>query len=1466
MRLFFLLFFMTTTLIFADCVYDDSNRRDTRNDSYPGVTISEMDNITDSTSYTLCGESEDDDEDYYNFTVNAEGNLTITTSSPNNEIYRIQIWVDDNELYYHKSESITRTFPLKDGDRVVIYFKESGSELDKYEATFDFVQGPTGEYNIGGNRPFTVRNPEETRNISGNYAIIGNANLCAINSNREDAPWTGTCYDDNDNDLAARYIDIDSDSTTKNSSSLDIAAFEVDQARVVWAGLYWQGVVHNSIRSGDFMGDSGDDNGLTITDEPIMYETQLDFWESSSTYDAEKILFKIPGGEYQEITADVFDFYKLGYAGFKNVTDIINKYNPNGDYYVANIKSNQGVEDEHGNYAAWALVVIYEDNQEGYKNITLFDGYATVDEHFNQDLLIKGFLTPRTPPIESKLAVFAMDGDNGDNSLTIINQAGEATEVTNQDNSSHSLFDSTISQSITRTPDTTSLRTDLKVLNLVDVLNPLETEAILRPRTENDRYTPSFFIMSADLFVPKFCYDYAYQQQGIYFTEENDGTQQPRIIGDVQVQEPIEVKVYVRNQVESDIDITDMNVSVLDINTTQAKYIRDTTALAKDGDIIATAIDDSDLDVSDAYIKDIPIGTISSNEFFYLYYQLEPQRSDLNMSLAVRADYLLSVDGGDPIPYNLTLGNDPENIPMCSSSNFQYQPAKGIFNIVHNDYYNLDDGGSNQYYNLPTQVSSRVGNFKVISMDPENLDDLKANSTIVAVDMIDASAFHDTNTSCAELSSAITKRVWVQIGDEDTNATSAPFNLEALQAAINSEYTDITTPEEFYKTARQNTAFRISYNTMDENGSIPYISKVNNGSLLSLNWREEWTGEECHTPMGDTGISEDVRNKTATYCNATKNTFDIKDCMECIYGLHTKVVCSRDNFAIRPEAFKLHLKDQNQSNPSQQSDVTSLSDSGSSGAIAPELHLAAGYEYNLEVNATNHIDNTSTPGYTRSFNVDSTTLSTYKWAPQSGHDVSGCNAPTDVNTSMRFVDGKVDVNSSLNNVGHYTLMLKDTSWTLVDYDSNFMTHHTGEYFLSSSVADCKTNSNLVLNTGATMSYNTSNNDDATLNGCNITSNHNNSEANIQYNDFNVTFHPYQFTLNLTASVGMNRSNTLTQNSTAYIYYADIFQPQDENMSYQLDGIITAEGYNGVKLSNFVNACYSKPLNLHMVTLNRDLNDTSGAPVLYQARFHDLNDTDMSAAVIQSALDINASFNATNPVDINTTQAHFVSSLKGDMSTLLSLNYKRTKNVAINPHDLTFVKYEVKCVDSTECSFDANLTTMETEGLKDLNNTIHHYYGRTHVTRQRYSGADGNATIYYEVFCYGDECRKELLQDGNTSTFSDDPRWFINTHHTPAFGVPGEAVQKTSPTYVTATTSSDKKTFTLQYNGSYYPYKTTMENNASGWLIYNKYKPSATTNSFEVEFTKANGDWAGIRETNTTTKRNASDITSRRTLW
>ena len=114
-----------------------------------------------------------------------------------------------------------------------------------------------------------------------------------------------------------QYIDVDSDPTTFSSSSATLDVPDEGCALVRYAGLYWGAVYVDSDRS-------------TIDD----------------------IKFQVPGGAYQDITADEILFdgdgdadfgYYSPYACYKDVTSIVTALaNPDGDYFVANVTGQFG--------------------------------------------------------------------------------------------------------------------------------------------------------------------------------------------------------------------------------------------------------------------------------------------------------------------------------------------------------------------------------------------------------------------------------------------------------------------------------------------------------------------------------------------------------------------------------------------------------------------------------------------------------------------------------------------------------------------------------------------------------------------------------------------------------------------------------------------------------------------------------------------------------------------------------------------------------------------------------------------------------------------------------------------------------------------------------------------------------------------------------------------------------------------
>jgi hypothetical protein len=227
------------------------------------------------------------------------------------------------------------------------------------------------------------------------------------------------------------------------------------------------------------------------------------------------------------------------------------------------------------------------------------------------------------------------------------------------------------------------------------------------------------------------------------------------------------------------------------------------------------------------------------------------------------------------------------------------------------------------------------------------------------------------------------------------------------------------------------------------------------------------------------------------------------------------------------------------------------------------------------------------------------------------------------------------------------------------------------------------------------------------------------------------------------------------------------------------------------------------------------------------------------------------------------------------SKYLRFNFKRDVNqpfnpFVVNPADMN-LSVSSLYTQTPVGGYDSNATTTGSEnGLGTGNATF--VYGRTHAPRYRFSTNPGIASIYYEVYC-DTNGTKALLPNGVTSKGGvDSVGWYLNELTAVVDGITGTVSEKkaavhVAPVTITTFSAPAVSTASLHYDGALnYPYKTTMENNASSWLIYDKYNNAATTNEFEVEFYNSAVNWTGIRNTNTTTDSNATTTTSKRILW
>ena len=278
--------------------------------------------------------------------------------------------------------------------------------------------------------PFAQR--YEIQGINGNLTIIGNSIL----GQNPTEPYNGTQLNNNINMV---FIDVDSDATTFNSSS---ATFSTNNCnRVVYAGLYW--------------------GAKAAPADPA----------------PDHVKFKLPGGAYQDLVADV----TLDRVYYKDVTSLVTSLSsPNGVYFVANVSTATGGD----NSAGWSLVIVYEDPNESRKYISTFDGFSAVrNSPYNVvDFSYSGFTTPPSGPVEGSVGVVALEGDLGlvGDHFQISTDGGSSfSDLYDAESPSNNFFNSKITENgvivTTRNPNSTNtLGWDQKILDLT-ALNPGNT-------------------------------------------------------------------------------------------------------------------------------------------------------------------------------------------------------------------------------------------------------------------------------------------------------------------------------------------------------------------------------------------------------------------------------------------------------------------------------------------------------------------------------------------------------------------------------------------------------------------------------------------------------------------------------------------------------------------------------------------------------------------------------------------------------------------------------------------------------------------------------------------------------------------------------------------------------------------------------------------------------------------------------
>ena len=287
------------------------------------------------------------------------------------------------------------------------------------------------------------------------------------------AAITGTY---SNNNYTARFVDVDADATTFNSSSarLDVPA----GGTVLFAALVW---------GGRTTGTSGVSNNSALRQTARLTVPGA---TAAATVTA------------TQVDVGVAEGVGTAYQSYLDVTGLVAAAG-SGDYTLANVQSASGAVNQ---YAGWSLVVAVSDPSAPARNLTVFTGLASVA---TSDPLptftVSGFLTPPSGPVRTTMGAVTYEGDMG---LTGDTFRLNGTTVSDALNPGTNPFNSTVSnrgaQVATRDPaHPNQLGYDADLFSANGVLPNSATSATISLTTAGDQYFPGVVTFATDLYDPK---------------------------------------------------------------------------------------------------------------------------------------------------------------------------------------------------------------------------------------------------------------------------------------------------------------------------------------------------------------------------------------------------------------------------------------------------------------------------------------------------------------------------------------------------------------------------------------------------------------------------------------------------------------------------------------------------------------------------------------------------------------------------------------------------------------------------------------------------------------------------------------------------------------------------------------------------------------------------------------------------
>lgn len=1264
-------------------------------------------------------------------------------------------------------------------------------------------------------RPFTLRNTNGSSgdNIYGDFNVTGAPIMCAKNSNNNNCNWSYNGY------LADAYGKFLTDKPTSqiplNSSSADLTI--PTDATVTKAYLYWNGHIH----------------GTSYTQ--AAFDTAVDGYNS--------VIFRTPDGADHTVTANTSDNSKVNYYSYINsttntkgfrhfyqatvdVTDIVKNGGYNGTnkktFTVGNLKATSGNDDnmyepelagnvKWGPMGGWSLIVEYERPKasgQKYKNVSIYDGFQFLLPPTNQDeqidISISGFLTPLSQTPTGSMAFYAMGAEKilTGEKVQIANKAGTMNNLYNSTNA----VDSQLNDSITiNGSQVTSGRVFNPGIDLdvFSIQNSCKTSGGATVACIDSNQTSTTIRL------------------GVHNTNNTSDQSFPGMIAfSVDIYQP-DISAFSKISDTSSTQKLNPGDSVeyaLDFNNSGTEAaenitIYDTFSSTVGGDMLLDVIDRNSTAIKNSIrLKDYSEGTfhcaIGSTDSECASLAKDANCSvdyaDANISKATKVWCF--------IPYMDINDRYIMKFDVKVRDDYNNTNEQNVTNVAYSHYYNA---ATHEEITVPGQSNINTAGY---------IGGVAYGGAIDIVDNFNIDTYNyyinppnglETKVSNKD---GITLQA-VYLGLDSTNYqptiySGNNYDMRVLYRLSNDSCTqdedigvDPYIEATFVKDANQYTAVSQSFRITNK------AQKVARIKVHFIDWNKisfaSFNGNNCVSQSSIDG--------------------NLKGVPACLNGNSDKI---DDLFT-----YDVSICSTAQTGKDAPCDSNAYNASGSKGNIAPEKYNNTYGCLMCLSDAVNGSSNCSKDTFAlRPDRFDLSSTNT--------HMPDLLRAGSDYNTTLNAYDFGVTVNTLDYNqtknqldLNNSVVLAKDGSATLLDgnvtFESLNFSIENGQSLYNGASEVVGINFDNVGKVKVVMqdrNWAATDNDD-TPQDCNGT---------WVCGEKELTFIPHHFGI-ANVSLG-NTGNSFT-------YLANLVDGNQSTyaMAGRVQSTIIAQSEINATATNFRSgvAYYENPISI----------DLNASHILHG----DANATTISTALL--GFGTGTDTNGTKNIIFNDT----------NLSKVLRFNFLRQANVAVNPFDANASDINISCLSSyTGVAGNANISGFES-GLGDGNTTF--VYGRTNASKQRYQGNAGNANIYFESFCFGATCNTALLPNGATSRKINDARWYINDNHiSTTDGNVTIVVQKGGTNVggdtVTATDNpaGNPSQTALNYNGTQgYPYKTTIENGASPWLIYNESDPTATRNEFQVEFDSVSG-WSGEHETNTTTKNRSGTNTNRRVIW